>query len=476
MKSILFGLLIVSTIIIVGKPSNTFAQGRLHQRTDSIALLVQKYLTAKDVAAIYALTSEYYHKAQSLQAFSSFAEAKLFTLGTVLKATPISFNAKIGKYKLDYNLISLQMSIGLDTAGKIQMFLFEPYIANKPVPVATSNPRNTYLEQKIDSVARMYIQKGNTSGMSIGILQNGKISTYGYGETAKGNGKLPDANTLFEIGSITKTFTATLLAWYADKGMVNLTDPVTRYLPDSVAQNTALKNISLMQLSNHTSGLPRLPSNFTGYAGYNPKDPYKNYSVPLMFQYLRSCTLTNKPGAAYDYSNLGVALLGVILEKVSGKNFEQMVGEIICHPLHMQNTVQHLNSEQAGRLVPAVYDERGKATPVWTFNGMTAHGALKSTVNDLLLYARANMRNGTSHLQKAMTLTHELTFSKGTRMGLGWHIVGIAGVDYFFHNGGTAGSSSFLIFNNKKQLALVILSNAAEGVDDIGVAITKLLQ
>src|SRR5690606_15437675 len=115
------------------------------------------------------------------------------------------------------------------------------------------------LDRFVDSVALTYSRKGNTHALAIGIINNGKTSSYYYGETEKGSKQLPDENTLFEIGSITKTFTATLLAYFAGQQVLDLADPITKYLPDSLAGNPDLQKITLTQLANHTSGLPRLP-------------------------------------------------------------------------------------------------------------------------------------------------------------------------------------------------------------------------
>ncbi|MFI5162889.1 MAG: serine hydrolase domain-containing protein, partial [Sphingobacteriales bacterium] len=299
--------------------------------------------------------------------------------------------------------------------------------------------------------------------------------TYNYGETARDNKKLPDANTLFEIGSITKTFTATLLAYYANEGKVKLDDPITKYLPDSVAANEELRGITLTMLSNHTSGLPRLPDNFENHST-STEDPYKDYTKKYLFDYLKTCKLATKPGKQYAYSNLAVGLLGAVLEQVSGKTFQQMVEQVICQPLKMQSTVEHLNLPLQNRFVK-VYNEGGKETSPWHFDVLAPCGSLKSTVNDLLIYARANMIPADTRLSKAMKLTHQVTSTqKDLKLGLAWHIVIINNVEYYFHNGGTYGCSSFLVFNPEKKLAIVVLSNCGASVDALGGDIVKKVQ
>ena len=310
--------------------------------------------------------------------------------------------------------------------------------------------------------------------MRIGIIQNGKISTYGYGETVKGNGKIPNDDNFFELGSITKTFTATLLAWYVQAGKVKLTDPIIKYLPDSVAANPELKSITLLNLVNHTSGLERIPDNLIPHAT-DPLNPYKDYNLKLLYEYLKTCKLKSKPGEQYAYSNLGVGLLGSILEGLSQQLYEEMVREVICKPLGMFSTDQYLNPLLSPRFVQ-VYNAQGQATPAWDFDVLAACGALRSTMNDMLIYAKANMYPGKDALSKAIQMTHQITFTKDVKIAMAWHIITVNGVDYIFHNGGTNGSSSFLAFNPKKNLAIVVLSNASESTDAVGTEILKKIQ
>jgi CubicO group peptidase (beta-lactamase class C family) len=341
--------------------------------------------------------------------------------------------------------------------------------------VATSNPLKSDIDKKVDTLARQYIQKGNTVGLSIGVYKGGVTSAYNYGETARGNNNLPASNTIYEIGSITKTFTAALLAWYVNKGQIKLTDTITKYLPDSVASSPALQGITVLTLSNHTSGLPSLPDNF--YANSSDTiNPYKDYNKEMMFAYLKNAKLVSVPGEKYAYSNLGVTLLGVILEKVSGKSYMQMVNDIITKPLQMNSTVLHVPPQMRTRFV-ATYNEAGKPTPPWNWDVFESTGGLRSTVSNMLTYAKANMdTTGTTALGKAFALTRQITFTKDVKIGLNWHIIVVNGVEYYFHNGATDGSSSFLAYNIDRNIAIVILSNCGERVDAMGAKLLKALE
>ena len=467
---------LVAILLLIMMSSSSIAQTMQQQKSDSIIVLLKKYINAKDADAIYDLTGKDYQKDLSRTFLTGFLTKKILPLGEIKESSFLKLENKTSIYKLQFEKETLQLSMNLDESNKIRLFLFKPFVAEKPnksVLVATSNPLQTSLEKELDSVIRIYIQKPNPVGLSIGIFKAGKNSIYGYGETVKGNGTLPDANSIFEIGSITKTFTATLLAYFVNQGKIKLTDPITKYLPDSVAKNIVLKEVSVLSLCNHSSGLAPLPDNFeTG--NHDPVNPYKNYTREKLFAYLKNCKLNSKPGEVYAYSNMGFGLLGVILERASNQTYEQLVKNLICGPLKLESTIQHLSPQENIRFVKA-YNEAGKETPAWDFDALQACGSLHSTINDLLKYAEANMKLEQNELSKAFQLTHQTTFDKNIKVGLGWHILKVNTTEYLYHNGRTGGSSSFLAFNSDKNIAVVILSNSAESTDLVGSDIIKLL-
>jgi CubicO group peptidase (beta-lactamase class C family) len=469
---------ILIIIIFVLLPFTLLAQSRQQLKNDSVFSLVKKYFNERQAESIYSLAGEKFKNELSAETFKHVAEEQLFRFGPIRESSLISFvNNKMSTYKLTFDFGLMQLLMTLDNDDKLELFLFKPYKEEAPdklKPVGTSNLMRTQTDKKVDTVARTYIQKSNTVGLSIGVFRNGITHIYNYGETTAGNNTLPDANSIYEIGSISKTFTATLLAYYSNEGIVKLTDPISKYLPDSVAANKELQNVTLLMLSNHTSGLPRLPDNFE-YHSSDPLDPYKDYSKQYLFEYLKTCKLNGKPGETYAYSNLAVGLLGTVLEQVSGKSFEQMVEDIICKPLGMNSTIQHLTPQLKPHFV-SVYNEDGKSTSPWNFSALAACGSLKSSLNDLLIYVKANMAKSDTKLSKAFDLTHQITFSKDAKLGLGWHIIVVNNVEYDFHNGGTYGCSTFMAFNSDKNIAVVVLSNAATSVDAMATELIKKLQ
>jgi CubicO group peptidase (beta-lactamase class C family) len=376
---------------------------------------------------IYAMGNKAYKSTISQKELENNGKG-IYILGKIKKSSFISSKKGMNKYKLAFEAGNIELSFSLDKNNKLKKlsFLpFKPIVTKKAVLVPSSNPLKSKLDKEVDILARLYIQNSNTAGLSIGVLKDGQTYTYGYGVTQKKNGVLPDANTIFEIGSVSKTFTAQLLAYYVNAGKISLTGPITKYLPDSVAVNPELQKIKIINLSNHTSGLVRLPENILS-KNMDAVNPYQNYTTQLLFSHLKTSKPASVPGEVYSYSNMGAGLLGVISERISGKTYEQLVKEIIADPLKMNSTFQHLTPEFARRFTK-VYNNEGNEVKAWDFDAFVGAGGLRSTVSDLLIYAKNNIYSEQPDLAKAFELTQQVTFSKAIMVGLGWHIIELAG-------------------------------------------------
>lgn len=424
---------------------------------------------------MYALAGPRFKQSLSLQAFQTVMSQQLYPLGQIQSAELKSYKNRTGIYKLNFLSTPLQVVLELDSLNRIATFLFQPY-AGDPVPEKTEVPASrgsatSRLDAYIDSVALAYSRKGHTHALAIGVISDGKTSSYYYGETENGNKQLPDENTLFEIGSISKTFTATLLAYLAQTQLLSIDDTITNYLPDSVAANPDLRRITLKQLANHTSGLPRMPANIEATAAAHPLDPYKDYTQADLYSFLVSYKATTPPDSIYLYSNLGYGLLGDILSTIYDKSYDEMIQKIICQPLDLKNTTEFPNPDS--QYVAKVYNEDGQETPLWTFDAFAAHGSLKSSVNDLLTYAKAHFKMPETDLEHALARTRQFTYFNppDTDIGLGWHMNLMGDELIYWHNGGTFGSSSYMAFSPDRKMAVIVLSNTAEPVDSVGVSI-----
>ncbi len=308
-------------------------------------------------------------------------------------------------------------------------------------------------------------------GMIIGIVDEQGPRYYGYGETALGDGNVPDKDTVYEIGSITKTFTGVMLADMSQQGELDLDSPVQAFLPDSVTipqRNGA--QITLAHLSTHHSGLPRMPDNFSPANNLNP---YADYSVQNMYDFLSGYTLTRDIGATGEYSNLGVGLLGHALTEITDQDYESLVAERILQPLSMESTGISLSDSMAQRLAPPYAAANGLLLQVqnWDIPTFAGAGALRSTAEDMLHYIEANAGLVDSPLNAALELSHlpRENFGGGTAsIGLGWIISGEGDDAYHWHNGGTGGYRSFAGFSVADRAGVVVIVNSSRDADDIG--------
>ncbi|HEY6976594.1 MAG TPA: serine hydrolase domain-containing protein [Chitinophagaceae bacterium] len=454
-----------------------FGQSSQQQKIDSICVLIKKYFNEKNSSRIYELGGEVFRNALSADSFKTICDNNLFPLGEMKETVFENYGNGVSKYKAMFGSINLSLLLGLDKNDKLEVFFFKPYVdenAKKNDKVPSTNTLSTPLDKEVDSAVQPYISMQATAGLSIGILKDGKTIFYGYGETAKGNKQIPDEHTIFEIGSISKTFTATLLADAVNDGNVKLDDPVNKYLPDSIPQlQYEGIAITLKTLSNHSSGLPRMPSNFHSP---NNNNPYKDYDNNDLYSFYKNFKPSRKPGERYEYSNLAVGTLGVILEKVYNENFETLLVEKICRPLGMNDTKEFLRTDDSARFAKG-YNEDGIYNSQWDFKALAAAGAIRSTVADLLKYANANLGVAPQKLNAAIQLTHNITFAEGeTKVGLAWHYIKPGSDEVIFHNGGTGGYHSYLAINRGKKFAVVILSNCTRGTENVGAAIMKWME
>jgi len=305
-------------------------------------------------------------------------------------------------------------------------------------------------------------------GIVVGIVEPHARRVIAHGSPGKGNDGPLDGDTLFEIGSITKVFTALLLTDMAQRGEVKLDDPVAKHLPAAtkVPQRDD-RAITLADLATHTSGLPRMPANFSSRDLANP---YADYAADLLYAYLSSHELTRTPGAGFEYSNTGFGLLGHALALRAGMDYEALVETRICRPLGMKSTRIALSPELRARLA-AGHDADLSPVANWDFAVLAGTGALRSSANDLLTFLAANLGFTKSPLAEAMAAM--LTVQRPTGgffvdTALGWTVDARGGGEIIWKNGGTGGYRSFIGYSRKARAGVVVLANATAGIDDIG--------
>ncbi len=454
-----------------------YAQDVQKQKVEAMKVKVIKFFNVQNADSLYSLAGEAFKKQLSAEKFNEVCDNNLFPLGNIQSAELVKFEKGTAKYKTTFDQGVFSMFISLDKADKLQVFLFQPYreeVSGDMKKTATDNKLLSEQDKKIDGILQPFMFKSKTVGLSIGVLKDGKTSFYNYGETKKDNRQIPSSKNLYEIGSITKTFTGLLLAKVVIEKKISLNDPVNKYLPKDIPVikfgNDTLK---IIHLSNHTSGLPPLPGNLD--LNNNLSNPYKNYDAVRLYAFLKTVTLAQKPGVKFEYCNLAVGLLGTILEKVNKMPFEKIVNNFICAKAGMDATKQMLTKKDSS-LFTQGYTETIDVQGQWDFKALGAAGCLRSNADDMLKYAMLNLGSKDIVLQKAIELSHTSTFNQdGENIALNWFIRELGWGNVLFHNGGTGGYRSFLAINQSTKNAVIILSNTAVSNDNIGVEILKYL-
>jgi D-alanyl-D-alanine-carboxypeptidase/D-alanyl-D-alanine-endopeptidase len=324
-------------------------------------------------------------------------------------------------------------------------------------------------DEEIRSLLRERVAlAGADTGIAVALMDRTGTRTICCGTTGGTNSRPVTGATVFEIGSVTKVFTALLLADMVKRGEVSLNDPVAKYLPGSVTvPSRDNRAITLLDLATHTSGLPRLPGNL---APRNPDNPYADYTVEDMYRFLSSYRLPRAPGTQYEYSNFGMGLLGHVLALRAGTNYEALVLERICRPLGMTSTRIALSPELKARLAFG-HAAAGQPVANWDLPTLAGAGALRSTTDDLAKFLAACLDLTRSDLWPSAQLTFQPRNEAGMPdmdIGLAWHISKRFGTEVIWHNGGTGGYHSFIGLEPGRKKGVVVLANSARSIDDLG--------
>jgi CubicO group peptidase (beta-lactamase class C family) len=333
-------------------------------------------------------------------------------------------------------------------------------LATLCVVAACQNPGSTPNSRAHDirSLARPVIEGEVAVGFVMGTLAEGENWIGGFGETLLGSQEAPGAQTLYEIGSLTKVFTGILLADAVLRGEVALEAPVNGFLPqDAQIPDHASGPVRLWHLTTHTSGLPRMPGNFKPA---NAADPYADYSEADLFAGLPRLKLLSPPGEKYLYSNLGAGLLGAVLARATGQPYGELLRERILDPLELRDTRIVLDEERRARFAPP-YDADCNPASEWHLDALAPAGALRSSAGDLLRFAQAMLNPPKSKIGDALRKSRDELFvgSDGkVIVAFGWHKLPNESV--ITHNGRTGGYASFLTLDLEHNEALVFLTNS----------------
>ena len=207
--------------------------------------------------------------------------------------------------------------------------------------IVTDNPLKSHIDSLVHNTFKDYAIKIETAGFSIAVIDGSQINYYNYGETKKGNKILPDKNTLYEIGSITKSVTAAALLYWLNQNLIDVNTAIKTYLPQNLSPNLSLNgvDITFKHLLNHTSGMPAFPSDL-------PSDLITDYDSTKLFNYISSHPLIRTPGtppttvqeAGDFYSGMAYGLAGIILERQTKQPLQNVFQNSIFQSLQMTST------------------------------------------------------------------------------------------------------------------------------------------
>lgn len=318
---------------------------------------------------------------------------------------------------------------------------------------------------------------GRVHGLVAGFISPEGRVFYGFGHrTENSRSKAPDEKTVFEIGSITKVFTGLLLAQAVMADKLRITDPIADYLPaGTVTRGTPLAAVSFLDLATHTSGLPPNPDNLPSK---DPLNPMAGYSTGLLLQYLGRVNMISPVGQHYLYSNTGAGICGYMLARLAKTDYETLVRRDICTPLGMQDTRVTLSADMAGRMTHG-HNDKGQVVPNWAVSGLEGAGALRSTADDLLTFAAANLGLTTTPLLGPMKLSHmarkHIAATPRYYVGLFWDVANYGGKEYVFHAGRSGGYFALLIMSPADLSGVVLLCDAEGDFSAEGWRLLELL-
>jgi CubicO group peptidase (beta-lactamase class C family) len=420
-----------------------------------------------DGALVYVMIAQHFLIATTMLVVGLFAvlswDATFPDRRDVLVLAPLPVRARtmfLAKVAAVASALGLTIVLLHSAMGLIVPLVFAAYAAPAalpaltfdatPVPVAARGIEAVMDRDLRQQLTTGELAPGTGAGLAIGVWQRGERRVFAYG-AAK-----PDS--LFEIGSISKTFTGLMLARMVSEGKVRLDEPVREVLPAGTVKKPLGHEITLLDLVTHHSGLPPMPDNFHPA---DPSNPFADYGPEQLYAYLRRHGVAKPEDATFVYSSLGVGLLGQALVERAGRSYADHLRAEITGPLGISDTVLKLSAEQQRRFLQG-YDGKHHPVPVIDHDGpLAGAGAILSTANDMLTYLEANLHPETyGTLSGALAMSHQLRASVdgGSQIALAWAYVPDTGT--YWHNGGTAGFTSHAFFNSRADCAAVVLINS----------------
>tara|TARA_B110000196_G_C21099998_1_gene642117 strand:- start:108 stop:1529 length:1422 start_codon:yes stop_codon:yes gene_type:complete len=447
---------IISISLFVLIANITFAQ--IEKPTYKVVVdAFEKNYNTNNFEVIFSMFSSDMKVAVPLDKLAPYLTNLRTQAGNIIKKEFVSYkNGSVAVYKTNFEHALYSLNISLDNNSKINGFAVTPFVEENTSETGINNlsiKANIITKKQSELIFENSKTFPNQTQVSIVFINNGKVTYYGTKKNNDTISTIDNHKSVFEIGSISKVFTSTLLANFVMDGKIKLNNNVNDYLKIPFHNNI---KISFINLANHTSGLPRLPSNLD-LAKVNLENPYKEYKEKELEEYLiNHLELSNK--GEYQYSNLGGGLMGYTLSKIGNTTYESLLQNKIFSKYDMQNSTADIYKVK-GNLVRGINNE-GKEIPNWEFSVLASAGGILSTPEDLSKFVIAQFNTS----NKALELTRQKTFEINDNMdiGLGWHLLKSQSKNiWYWHNGGTGGYSSSIVIDEKTKNGIIILSNVS---------------
>lgn len=324
------------------------------------------------------------------------------------------------------------------------------------IALSILNIYNTNAQENSEKDYTTYLKKfthsfSDKTQLSVLIIDGDTSEYVGVIKKEETVSKIDNKDRVFEIGSITKVFTTILLSNAIQQGKAKLDETIQSNFNFPIKRG---ESITLQHLSNHSSGFPTLPKNMYHQMELSPDNPYKNYSENDLETYLKTdINYAFKTGTQSVYSNLGMGLLGYILTKKENKTYEELLNKFIFKPLNMKNSSVCVNEN---KLVKGL-NEDGSFASNWDFtDALVGAGGIKSNAVDMEKFIRKHFENDSIY---SLPLHETYSTNKRSKIGLGWQIIDNGKQKFYWHNGGTGGYRSCLVFNKATKKAVLVLSN-----------------
>jgi len=377
-------------------------------------------------------------------------------------------------YKTSFEKSLMTVLISIDDQNKIDGLYIKPYLDSAITEKISLDNLHEYPEEIRSIIVAKTKDLPNQARLSIALIQNGEVKNYGVQKSEDQIGPDENHRNLFEIGSITKVFTSTVLTSLVLDNQLELNEEINSYFDFQFKDN---RKLTFESLSNHTSGLPRLPKNLDLSIPSIDENPYKDYGKKELEVYLRELMdVKNEDLGIFEYSNLGVGLLGYTLGLSQKTSFQNLLQTKVFDKYGL--TQSYTSSEDLGDRLIKGLDYEGYEVINWDFDVLFGGGGIISSTEDLSKFALAQFNP--ENLELALTRQPTIQLNENSAIGLGWHIeLSKNKNNLYWHNGGTGGYSSCMVLNVDKKLGVIVLSNVSginETIDELSFELLKVLK